>query len=161
MTPLRKAITPPEEHFRLCEEMIKKWQAGHPAIRQAFPETSEAEAFVKIFYFSLETWAIPVWMNETYQVAVRRIDEEWFHLSIKRNDREPIRDWREFQQIKNQILGEECEAMELYPAESRLVDTANSFHLFGTTNPKFRFPVGFQERLVTDEPLGKSKNRKL
>lgn len=80
-------------------------------------------------------------------------------LSIKRNDREPINDWRILQQIKNAIVGEEVEAVELYPAESRLVDSANQYHLFALTTSGLRFPFGYEERLVTEEPLGKSKQR--
>jgi hypothetical protein len=80
-------------------------------------------------------------------------------LSIKRADREPIRDWRILQAIKNGIVGEEVEAVELYPAESRLVDTANQYHLFALTSPAIRFPFGYRDRLVTETPMGKSKQR--
>ena len=41
-----------------------------------------------------------------------------------------IKDWRHFQQIKNEIAGEEREAVEIYPAESRKVDTSNKWHLW-------------------------------
>ena len=74
-------------------------------------------------------------------------DVAW--LSIKRRDREVIRDWRELQAIKNAIVGPEHEGFELSPAESRLVDTANQFHLFVFMDTKVRMPVGFGEREVT------------
>jgi len=70
--------------------------------------------------------------------------------SIKRRDREVIRDWRDLQAIKNAIVGPEHEGFELYPAESRLVDTANQFHLWVFADPKVRLPVGFRERDVLD-----------
>ena len=92
-----------------------------------------------------------VWMNETYQVSVKR-QAEMTWLSIKRRDREPCRDWRDFQEIKNQLVGPECEGVELYPAESRLVDTANEYHLFVVNNPSYRFPFGFTHRTVDDQP---------
>jgi hypothetical protein len=38
-------------------------------------------------------------------------------LSAKRVDREPLQDWRVLQEIKNALVGEECEAIELFPAE--------------------------------------------
>ena len=75
-------------------------------------------------------------------------------LSIRRLDRGPTRDWRDFQRIKNQLVGPECEAIELYPAESRLVDTANQFHLWCVADPEFRFPFGYSERLVSGESSG-------
>ena len=34
------------------------------------------------------------------------------------------------QKIKNAICGKEWEGIEIYPAESRLVDTANQYHMF-------------------------------
>ena len=72
------------------------------------------------------------------------------HLSVTHIDGGTGRDWRDYQQIKNDLIGKECEAVELYPADSRLVDSADSFHLWGVTDEKFRFPVGFGESLVSD-----------
>lgn len=76
-------------------------------------------------------------------------------LSIKRNDRQTIHDWRELQLIKNLIMGEECEAVEIYPAESRLHDTANQYHLWCFA-PGFRLPFGYDSRLVCDETQDKT-----
>lgn len=93
------------------------------------------------------------WMNNRYTVLVRRApDDPIFgpvvHLSIRRNDRGAARDWRDFQRIKNELVGPETEAIEFFPAESRLVDAANQFHLWAF--PKYRFTVGFQNRDVRD-----------
>lgn len=89
------------------------------------------------------------WVNDVYQVSVSRIANNLVQINIRRRDGQAIfRDWRHFQHIKNDILGPECEAIELYPAESRLVDTNNKYHLWGCTDPSFRFPVGWQERDV-------------
>lgn len=92
-----------------------------------------------------------LWLNSRYQVNVRELSDNGKHLSIKRIDQEIAHDWRDFQQIKNQLLGPECEAVELYPAESRRVDTANQYHLWGSTDPTFRFGFGFEERAVTSD----------
>lgn len=96
-----------------------------------------------------------VYMNERYQVNVQVIRAPFgpdtgdvFWLSIKRRDREVIHDWRELQAIKNQIVGDEHEGFEVYPAESRLVDSANQFHLWVFADPKVRLPVGFRTREV-------------
>ena len=72
-------------------------------------------------------------------------------LSIKRRDREPIHDWRHLQEIKNALVGEQCEAFELYPAEERLVDTANQYWLWCFADPTMRLPIGFTERSVCYE----------
>lgn len=108
-----------------------------------------------------------VFMNEHYQVNVERIpvpfgphtgDVVW--LSIKRRDRESIHDWRDLQAIKNALVGEEHEGFELYPAESRLVDTANKFHLWVFADPKVRLPVGFRTREVMDAPAAAAQGAK-
>ena len=89
------------------------------------------------------------------------VDDVWKgtvrYLSIKRNDKEPIHDWRDLQEIKNQICGEDSEAIEIYPAESRLMDTANQYHLW--VFPKgSRIPVGYNVRVVIDEELTGENN---
>lgn len=81
------------------------------------------------------------------------------HLSIKRQDREPVTDWRHKQEIKNMLVGPEFEAVELFPAESRVVDTANQYHLwvFGDTGAlrDLGFPVG--KRLGQGYALAKQR----
>lgn len=91
-----------------------------------------------------------IFINGTYQVNVRLLEgswDGWLWFSIKRYDKDAIRDWREFQLIKNLIAGEEREAVELYPAESRLVDTSNQYHLYVYPTGQ-KFPWGFEERLI-------------
>jgi hypothetical protein len=74
------------------------------------------------------------------------------HLSIRPLCGTARHDWRELQAIKNAILGPECEAVELYPAESRLLDEANQFHLWGSATPGERVPFGTLCRKVGDLP---------
>lgn len=93
------------------------------------------------------------WSNDEYVVYKRTIksdDPEMpdiVHLSIRNQDRGVRHDWRHFQRIKNQLCGPEWEAMEIYPAESRLVDGANQYHLWCFP---FRIGIGFPERLVAN-----------
>lgn len=94
-----------------------------------------------------------IYRNSRYQVAVRRhpTDDgeggmvEMVHLSIKRVDQLPVHDWRDLQRIKNELIGPECEGIELYPAESRVTDTANQYHLWVVNSSTFRWPVGWNE----------------
>lgn len=89
-------------------------------------------------------------MNSRYQVNFFHHDTPFgpmIQLSIKRRDKEMIHDWRELQRIKNELLGEEVEAVELYPADSRLVDTSNQYHLWCLPEG-MRFPFGYTDRLV-------------
>lgn len=96
-----------------------------------------------------------IYMNDRYQVNLEIVrapfgheNGDMFWLSIKRRDRAPVHDWRELQQIKNMIVGNEHEAFEVYPAESRLVDTANQYHLWVFMDPTVRMPVGYKKREV-------------
>tara|TARA_B100000795_G_scaffold70697_1_gene49645 strand:+ start:1155 stop:1706 length:552 start_codon:yes stop_codon:yes gene_type:complete len=52
------------------------------------------------------------------------------HLSIKRLDRDIIVDYREFMDIKDQLVGDEYEAVMLFPARDREHDTVNQYHLW-------------------------------
>ena len=75
----------------------------------------------------------------------------FFQLNIRRRDGEECKDWRHFQQIKNEILGPQYEAVELFPAEDRLIDTGNEYHLWAYADPQHRFPFGFDRRVVLPE----------
>lgn len=105
-----------------------------------------------------------IWKNDLYEVFVYKqttVDKDdipmtW--LSIKRIDRAAITDWRHFQFIKNQICGHEAEAVQLYPAESRLVDGSNQYHLW-VLPLGMRFPFGFPGRLIAETPLQGGKQR--
>jgi hypothetical protein len=107
------------------------------------------------------------WENNRYQVLVRRNTSDRkgmpdiIHLSIRSLDRSADHDWRHLQRIKNEILGPEMEAVELYPAESRLVDTSNQYHLwaFDVSAGTTCFPFGYVERLVTEGNKGVTKQR--
>ncbi|HTB46261.1 MAG TPA: hypothetical protein VK741_21750 [Acetobacteraceae bacterium] len=99
-----------------------------------------------------------MFVNSRYQVVVSEEGSN-VHLSIKRLDQAPIHDWRDLQRIKDELLGVECEAIELYPADSRLVDTANQYHLWGVRDPHFRFPFGIEERMVLDDQSGPTQQR--
>ena len=94
-----------------------------------------------------------VFRSRDWQVHIQPVDGggDWpdmLHLNCRRTDRESCHDWRELQMIKNILVGPEHEAVELYPAESRLTDTANNYHLWVLAKPSMRFPFGFSGRAV-------------
>jgi hypothetical protein len=85
-----------------------------------------------------ETWA-----NNLYEAHVHRDpDSAVLCLSVRRLDRQPARDWRHLWAVKNDIAGDEAEAIELYPARSRLVDISNTYWLWAFP-PGTRLPFGF------------------
>jgi hypothetical protein len=78
------------------------------------------------------------WWNSQYQVSKRVYDGDpvfgsrhgMIYLGVSNADQTARRDFRHFQAIKNQLAGEEWEAIEIYPAESRLLDPSNLFMLW-------------------------------
>lgn len=81
---------------------------------------------------------VEIWENEIYSVTVRRQPSgwpmgaggAWVQLGVHAHDGSARHDWREYQKIKNDICGPEWEAIELYPAESRLLDPSNYYMLW-------------------------------
>lgn len=99
---------------------------------------------------------LTVLKSDHYTVAIDKAPPHGFgasvtiwHLSIKRNDREPVMDWRDLQAIKTAVCGADVEALQLFPAESRVVDTANQYHLFAFMSdngePSPLIPVGWTQ----------------
>jgi len=87
-------------------------------------------------------------VNDLYQIQAEEYAPGCLHLNIRRRDGGMFKDWRHFQQIKNEIAGPEREAVELYPAESRKVDTTNKWHLW--VQPEgVRIDVGWNGRDVS------------
>ena len=160
MHPFEPAFYDPDQLSRNREALIRLWESGNAEIREAFPASTVAEARAAITdYFHRMNTDELVFKNDLYQVAVRHPEPGLVHLSIKRIDRRSIHDWREFQAIKNLLVGEECEAVEIYPAESRKVDTANQYHLWVFTDQNYRIPFGFPNRIVTADSFCGSVNR--
>ena len=99
-----------------------------------------------------------VFLNNLYQVNIsdhppwNEMGTPMIHISIKRLDKGHAKDWRHFQQIKNELVGPNHEAFELYPNEDRLVDAANQFHLWCFALPDVGMPIGFPSRGVESVP---------
>jgi len=94
-----------------------------------------------------------LYVNDLYQVQVAPCgpDNRMLHICIRRRDGGMFKDWRHFQQIKNEVAGPEREAIELYPRESRLVDQANKWHLWVMPEGESMDGVGWQQRDVQYE----------
>lgn len=127
-----------------------------PFSEASFEEGSSQETLVRKAHGD---GFIGVFINSRYQVVLTQNAIAGFngpvdHLSIKRWDKYPSRDWREMQRIKNELCGVGREACELYPSEDRLVDTANQYHLWVLPKGTL-FPFGFDDGRVVTKP-GKS-----
>jgi len=103
-----------------------------------------------------------IYVNDIYQVAVYRKEEadELVHvdelkgrctwLSIKRRDKRPVNNWQDMQTIKNRLVGVDCDAIQIFPAESRMVNMANQYHLIVLPSDA-SLPFGWGRRSVDTE----------
>jgi len=95
-----------------------------------------------------------VYEDDTYRVEVKKHpygDDTYFWADINRKDGSTVLSWSDLQGIKNDIFGVDSEAVMLFPAEERLVDEANHYHLFVLRDKTKRFDFGFKYRRVKDE----------
>lgn len=82
----------------------------------------------------------PKWMTRAYKNSkyIVMIDDyastngfDAIKVMVQTHDNKTIENhWRELQNIKNEIFGEEETAIEFYPPESELVDEANIYWLW-------------------------------
>lgn len=119
-------------------KLIDLWKRTHP---EAAKETSAAlKPLMRLTAWQKRTPFDPdeIWHNDTYCINLRRKDKDpvfgtnggMIQLGISSFDGTARHDWRDFQAIKNQLAGPECEAFELYPAESRILDPSNYYTLW-------------------------------
>ena len=96
-----------------------------------------------------------IYDSADYRVTVRRYRKGFFIsnapyiiLGIGRHDDMAIHDWRDMQQIKSALAGPHYEGIELYPDESRLVDTSNYFYMWCVKRGVLRFGLPSERRVV-------------
>lgn len=140
MTPfvlMDKIITDRNTHIKWAmskgatlDEAIEHWD-----------ELAESEQYRNDEYFVIKR-PCPIDMNPE-NIA----DIYW--LSIRRKNKRKVRKWTDLQIIKNQLFGEEAEAIELFPAESRKVNCVNQYHLFGGIG--YKSPIGFRSAICLSE----------
>ena len=98
---------------------------------------------------------VEVWENDTYSVTVRRYADgwpfgggTWCQIGISSFDGEARHDWRDFQNIKNDVCGSDWEGVELFPSEARIMDPSNYYMLWCAPV----IPIGkYEGRILADE----------
>lgn len=121
--------------FERVEMDIPTWQEI-----MATSNCTEREAQDKVAWLKNQA----VWANNLYQVNIEFMQGGRAHIMIRRLDRQAIHNWQHFQEIKNRFLGPECEAVEVYPRVSHLVDEKHHYHLWGFRSPEDTFGIGFR-----------------
>lgn len=67
--------------------------------------------------------------NETYRVYYAE-NGKYTHIRIIRLDKEPIMNFMDMQEIKNDLLGAEVEAIQVFPKESNMINGSNTYHMW-------------------------------
>jgi hypothetical protein len=108
-----------------------------------------------------------VWMNDLYQVTVDYMVSDlpdapqgrdgMLHLSIHTHSRDPVRQWRHLQAIKNEVAGEDRSAVEIFPREDHLVDTSNEYHLW-VLPTGVDLPFAWKDRFVSSDRQAEDYN---
>lgn len=132
--------------------MAKKKRRRHSTLKDSWPPLVEGMVSPEFRAFAEASGSNApdaVYSNGLYQVS-EYIGDGLTHLSIKRQDREVVRDWRHLQAIKNEVCGPERTAIEIFPPESQLVDSANEYHLW-VLPADAPLPFGFKEKLVSSD----------
>ena len=132
----------PDEYFR------RDFHGRLPSIQEKLARIEESVRLLT---------PLRVFENNIYRVEIADtppITPTFIHLAIRRHDEGTCIEWSDLQRIKNEIVGPEYEAIELFPAESRLVNAGNEYHLWVHSDPNYRFPVGWtRRRFVLSESL--------
>ena len=66
------------------------------------------------------------------------------HIWIMAQDLNSEPTWAECQAIKNQLLGNDQEMVQLYPAEKRVVNSAPVYHLWGIKGMPVALGMGLE-----------------
>lgn len=116
---------------------LENWQ---PLVKMDLTREKEKKAMM------LATDAHPmeecsIWRNDEWS-AVLTSNAVLYHITIRHTSGKPVQDWAAFQAIKNQLVGNDQEMCELYPAESRMVNAEHLYHLWGFRGMPFPFGWG-------------------
>lgn len=73
-----------------------------------------------------------VWVSERFIAQLYDVHHApgWKRLSIKRHDDREMQGWDLLHRIKNETVGPEARAVEMYPPALAVVDVANMRHLW-------------------------------
>lgn len=149
-------MNPPDLFRQSIDESRRVSKRMHPSRKWTpLKQTGTYADDQKLKYRGKSNGQVEGWTNDLYEITVRRYSDgwafdetmPWVYIGIAAVDGAARHDWRDMQKIKNQICGPEWEAVEVFPAESRLIDPSNYYLLFCA--PKI--PIGrFTSRQIAD-----------
>jgi hypothetical protein len=84
------------------------------------------------------------WYNNVYSVQLYRHTTDWgevMQLLVREHNQSADIPWRDLQRIKNELVGHDWIAIEVFPTQEDLIDQANCFHLW-VLPYGFKLPFG-------------------
>jgi hypothetical protein len=140
MKALARVKRDPESSARLHLQLIDApADSFRPYFAGRIPTREEKAAFV-----DRQVQAMgedPVFENEIYRVEMSPI-LPFICLAIRRHDGRPCENWAELQQIKNELVGPENEAMKIFQTDPTGADPVNECRLWVHVDQSFRFSAG-------------------
>lgn len=97
----------------------------NPALLVQYPTVRNVLRVVRNDFWIVQVYAFRGELGEMVHLAIRSVKRT---PCAVRFDAEPC--WRELQRIKNEIVGPDREAVQVYPRSGELVDDADMYHLF-------------------------------
>ena len=150
-------------------KLIEKWHELHTeAIAQEYAGLHKLDLIEENPDTLSKDRTVKIYANDIYSVSLRvgvedkvcQTREGITQLGIWSHDGTARHDWRDMQAIKNQLVGEEVEGFELFPAESRHLDPSNYYSIWCFPGLK-RIRVGQDERRIFDIDESWSPQRRL
>ena len=74
-------------------------------------------------------------VDEKYQILFDELNG-YKHLRIIRCDKQPIHNYMDILEIKNDLFGENIIAIEVYPKKDDFIDGSNTYHIWTWNNIK-------------------------
>jgi len=118
------------EQRRISEKEGRRLQKLH--WNEFVDVTQEIQAIARSNMFKRP--ADLAYKNNRYVVQVflkvKRKGVMYTRVMVRRNDSLPICSWSDMYRIKNELFGEETEAVQFLPPKSELIDAANLYWFF-------------------------------
>ncbi len=84
-------------------------------------------------------------IDQYVSVQVYELETTWgqvLHLLVRPHDETPIRNWYSLQRVKNDVVGDDRVAVEVFPREADLVDAGVAIYHLWVLPKDFELPFG-------------------
>ena len=122
------------------------WPSRHPEDKLVWHERMDGSELAKMAG-AMAFKPYRVVNNWYYLVQISKAQSAWGeieHMQIRRNDANAHIGWAVMQRIKNELIGPDRIAVEVYPKQDQVIDQANIYHLW-VLPEGFELPFGIHK----------------